>query len=236
MDRAILLYLLVAWAVLLMGGFLFGRLNQEKTQRMPVWTRLLSSFILVIAAWLWFASVRHGMMRNYAAGIAFGMSLGFLGDIFMSGILNTPRWLLWGMSAFGLGHLFYISAFWGVYSKFGSGLGTTELAVVAGWLLAGIAGWYAVVLRGSEQVRMLRFAALPYALLLAIAAAAATLLTLQAPVFVFAAIGATLFLLSDLILSLRLFRKMQFFLINDVVWLLYGPAQALIVYSIWNVM
>ena len=46
------------------------------------------------------------------------------------------------------------------------------------------------------------------------------------------AIGGALFLLSDLILAARLFNEVHFPLIGDVIWLTYGPAQMLIVYSV----
>lgn len=203
---------------------------------MPLWTRLLSSFMLVIAAWLWFATAQHSVLHRYAAAIAIGMSLGFLGDIFMARILKLPRYLLWGMLTFGLGHLFYITAFWGMVEKFAFGFDPRAIGVTLFWLLLGLSGWYFAVIRKQEQVQGLHIAALAYALLLCTTAAAATLLALQAPVFLFSAIGAALFLLSDLILSVRLFRQTHFYLINDVVWLLYGPAQAMIVYSIWHVM
>jgi hypothetical protein len=79
---------------------------------------------------------------------------------------------------------------------------------------------------------MLHRAALPYALLLASTAGLATGLAVQAPAFVPLAIGGGLFLLSDLILAARLFNGVYFYLIGDIVWLTYGPAQALIVYSV----
>jgi hypothetical protein len=53
----------------------------------------------------------------------------------------------------------------------------------------------------------------------------------QPPVFLPLAVGAALFLLSDLILAAELFNGLHFPLIGDVVWLTYGPAQMLIVYS-----
>jgi hypothetical protein len=72
---------------------------------------------------------------------------------------------------------------------------------------------------------------LPYALLLASTAGLATGLALQSTYFVPLAIGAALFLLSDLILAGELFSGLQFPLIGDVIWLTYGPGQALIVYA-----
>ena len=50
--------------------------------------------------------------------------------------------------------------------------------------------------------------------------------------FVPLALGGALFLLSDLILAGDMFSGLYFPLIGDVIWLTYGPAQMLIVYSI----
>ena len=52
------------------------------------------------------------------------------------------------------------------------------------------------------------------------------------PTLFITALGAALFLLSDLLLAAQLFNGVKFRLIGDVVWMLYGPAQMLIVYSI----
>jgi hypothetical protein len=59
----------------------------------------------------------------------------------------------------------------------------------------------------------------------------ATGLALQQGQFTWLAIGAALFLISDLILAAQLFNDLSFPLIGDVIWLTYGPGQMLIVYS-----
>jgi hypothetical protein len=86
-------------------------------------------------------------------------------------------------------------------------------------------------LRGHAPT-LLHWAALPYALLLASTAGFATGLALQDSTFLLLALGAALFLLSDLILAAQLFNHLQFPLIGDVIWLTYGPAQMLIVYTL----
>ena len=50
--------------------------------------------------------------------------------------------------------------------------------------------------------------------------------------FIPLALGAALFLLSDLILAGEMFSGLSFPLIGDAIWLTYGPAQMLIVYSV----
>ena len=106
---------------------------------------------------------------------------------------------------------------------------------LAVWLLIGLVGWYFVVYRGAgatgEGVTIIHWIALPYALLLATTAGVATGLALADSGFLLLALGAALFLLSDLILAGDMFSGLSFPLIGDVIWLTYGPAQMLIVYS-----
>lgn len=71
--------LLIAWAVLLLGGFLLGS-GGDVTQRMPAWTRMGSSLVLVILGWSWFIFNRRGPTRRFALLLAAGMTCGFVGD------------------------------------------------------------------------------------------------------------------------------------------------------------
>ncbi len=229
--RTWLFALLALWAILLFGGFVIGPPDAAQSQRIPTWMRMTSSAVLVIAAWSWWlAAAEH---KDIALLIAVGMTFGFLGDLFMAKLLPASPHVLWGMGAFGLGHVAYIAAFW----KLGQALGLTasgpRWAALLVWLLIGLAGWYFVVFRG-QQASTLHFAALPYALLLASTAGMATGLALQARSFIPLALGGALFLTSDLILAAQLFNGLSFFLVGSVVWLTYGPAQALIVYGAQN--
>jgi len=228
-QRYWLIILLAVWAILLFGGFIFGR--GDTTRRMPTWTRITSSFVLVIAAWSWFAFTLETQIAHFALLIALGMSLGFAGDLFMAGLLPGGRSVIGGMAAFGLGHILYISAILTVGNQLGLNAGVPRWSALVAWLIIGALGWYFVVFR-SQRATTLHWAALPYALLLAGTAGLATGLALQATVFVPLATGAVLFLLSDLILAAELFNNARFPFIGDVVWLTYGPAQALILYAV----
>jgi hypothetical protein len=211
--------LLILWAIFLFGGFIFGK----GERRMPTWTRMVSSAVLVLAAWSWFI-VNRG---SFSLLLALGMTLGFVGDVWLAGVMGDGRSIIGGIMAFGIGHIFYISAILTFGNQHGLGV---RWGALAGWLLVGLVGWYLVVFRGQE-VTMLHWAALPYALLLASTAGFATGLALQSSHFVPLALGAALFLLSDLILAGELFSGLKFPLIGDVIWLTYGPGQALIVYT-----
>jgi hypothetical protein len=134
------------------------------------------------------------------------------------------------MATFGLGHVAYIIGIWRFGSQIGLTDGTARWASLIVWWIIGAVAWYFVVYRG-QQPTTLHQAALPYALLLASTAGMATGLAWQQGQFTWLAIGAALFLISDLILATQLFNGTTFPLIGDVIWLTYGPGQMLIVYS-----
>lgn len=210
------------WGVFLFGGFVLGRTDPDRTRRMPVLTRMVSSLVLVLAAWFFFLTEGGGV---FGLLVAVGMTLGFVGDLFMARLLiHSQSYVLAGIIAFGLGHIAYIG---GLLSLMGGDLALQWPAVIGLWLFGG-AGGYIVVYRGT-QVNTLHYAALPYALLLATTAGLALGFALQAPLFWAMGLGALLFLLSDLILAAQLFNNLRFYLISDVVWLTYGPGQMLIV-------
>lgn len=226
-----LFILLVLWAVFLFGGMLFGKLNADATHRSARWSRMISSLILVIAAWSWYSFGQAISDTGFALLLAIGMLLGFIGDLFMAGLIPIGQSVLNGMLSFGLGHVVYIAGF----INYGNIAGLDAPGILWGslfvWLAIGGIGWYLIVFRGQSRT-LLHYAALPYALLLASTAGVATGLAIQMPNLFITALGAALFLLSDLLLAAQLFNGVKFRLIGDVVWMLYGPAQMLIVYSI----
>jgi hypothetical protein len=226
-----LLALFALWAALLFGGFVWGRPSADGNRRMPTWTRMASSATLVVIAWLEFAFTRQTPMDDYAFLIAVGMSLGLLGDLILAEVLVIPQPILGGIATFSLGHVAYLLAVLRLADLYE----LTEPAPVWGalalWLLVGLVGWHIFVMRG-QQPTMLHWAALPYALLLAGVAGLFTGLALQSAALIPAALGAILFLVSDLILAGQIFTKLKFPLIGDAIWLTYGPGQALIVASV----
>ena len=112
------------------------------------------------------------------------------------------------------------------------GLGAGDLGVpLLAWLAVGAAGWYLAVYRGRQRTGVV-WAALPYALLLSTTAGLAAAVALRSPALWPLALGAALFLLSDLILAARVFGGVEFRHIQDIIWLTYGPGQALLVYGL----
>jgi hypothetical protein len=231
LQRVWLAGLLVVWACLLFGGFLFGKTDTKSNRRMPTWTRIASSLALVVVAWSWYLFTLDSSVDSFSMLIAVGMTLGFIGDLFLAQLIPLSQPTFGGIAAFGLGHVAYIIALVLFGNQSGLDASAPRWGALFVWLLIGLCGWYFVVFRGSKPTA-LHFAALAYALLLSSTAGLATGLALQSPAFIPTAIGGGLFLLSDLILAAELFNGLRFPLIGDVVWLTYGPAQMLIVFAV----
>lgn len=229
-----LLWLL--WGVCLFGGMFWGWLDPEGPDQVGLVSRLGSSLLLVAAGWSWLVICRDSAAARFAGLIAIGMTLGTVGDFFNAGVLESivplPNPVLGGIAAFGLGHIAYIAACLLARKQTFLTSRTHLWASVAAWQAVGLVGWLIVVYPSDvEGAQALIWPALPYSLLLAGTAGFATALAVQDRRFTLLAVGAGLFLLSDLILAWRLFRG-PFPYGGEAVWLTYGPGQMLIVYSI----
>ena len=164
--------------------------------------------------------------------IAIGMTLGFVGDLFMAQVFPIKQHVLAGIGAFALGHVAYILAGLRLAAILGLTAPVPRLIAWLVWLLIGAVGWYVLIFRG-HRLSALHVAALPYALLLASTAGIATGLAIQDARLIPLTLGAALFLFSDLMIAARLFaglstRRVH---IDDLIWLTYGPGQCLIVYT-----
>jgi hypothetical protein len=231
-QRAWLIGLLALWFGLLYGGFVLGKPDLQGDRRMPLWTRMSSSAVLVLAAWSWVYIAICTDAKTYAVLVAAGMSLGFLGDLVLAQTIPIVGRVAAGMAFFGLGHTAYILAFSGFSSNYPIRWSPMLIIAYVGWVTIGIMGWRLVVCRGSQRTRLSRVT-LVYSFLLAGMAALATTLALQDSDFIPTAVGASLFVVSDTILAAVLFNTCRIRLVHDVIWLTYGPAQMLIVYSIF---
>jgi hypothetical protein len=228
--NTLLLALAVLWAVTLFGGFLFGK-EQDK-RRIPLFNRMLASLIISLAAWLWHFSKPNGMSVCFAIGMSFGM----LGDLFMAKlILKNQFYIVGGIGAFGIGHLFYIGGIAiGLNAQAFSASGWFVLSIGTALMIASLL-WERIVYVGAQEqqkaLSTLHYGALGYSLLLASTAGIAWGAWLDKSQWGFIAVGATLFLISDMILALELFKGVRGRWIGDFVWLTYSPGQMLIVYG-----
>ncbi len=230
--RWLLYALLVLWAGLLAGGLLLGKPDAAQRNRLPRPVRMALSVTLLAAALIWWQAGTAGTpLERYGLWIVVGMALGLLGDLFMAGlIVPKPRNVIFGILAFGGGHLFYITALWQAAGVLGLDSRPVWLWSVTIALAVAALLWWLLV-RAPARGSALNYATLGYSLLLTSMAGAAIALALQDALFVPLAVGGLLFIVSDLVLGSELMRRTHFRSIGDVIWTTYTVAQMLIVYS-----
>lgn len=228
--RVALAGLSLLWSGSLLGSYAVGVAGSAGGSRIPKPMALFSSATLVAAAWLIRSARRKGPAADYSHQIAKGMTWGFVGDLCMT--FSVPL----GMATFGIGHIEYIRGMLRLLKAEGGRLGPGQVAAWLTWLGIGVGAWLGVVRCGPKGDLPLAWAALLYTLLLASTAGVASGLLLRKGRYAPLALGSAMFLVSDLVIALRLFQPALFAEIPaairaDLVWLLYGPGQALIVSS-----
>jgi uncharacterized membrane protein YhhN len=223
----------LAWAVLLGVAMVLGNLAGGHAATAATAARMGSSLVLVVTGWTAYALWRRSAVGRFALLIAIGMTLGAVGDFFNADLLSfipLSDPVLGGIAAFGLGHIAYIAGSVNLGRRARLTDRRAMIGAVVAWQLIGAVGWYFVVMQGTEA-RGLVWPALPYSLLLAGTAGVTGGLEWQDRRLTWLALGAALFLVSDLILAFGLFRG-GFAHQTESVWLTYGPGQMLIVFSI----
>ena len=223
------LLMLSAIALLLIGGYVLHPYDDIRMGRMPKCWQLPQSFLLgLFATLVWLAAARGTPLSALGLLAAFGISCGFLGDLFMADVFHQKNHVLLGMAAFAAGHIFYMLGFREIALHFSlHNLTDYAAALVVLWTLAGVIWW--LLVRSPTGQRTMQYAALVYALFLASMAAYALGLALQQSAFWPLAVGAALFLLSDALIAARLFGGRRFRSMGDVIWVTYIIAQTLIV-------
>jgi hypothetical protein len=230
--RWVLYGLLILWAGLLAGGLLLGKPDAARRNRLPLPVRMALSVTLLAAALVWWQAGTAGTaLARFGLWIVVGMAFGLLGDVFMAGlIVPKPRHVIFGILAFGAGHVFYILAFRQAAAGLGLNSGPVWLWSWAIYLAVAALLWVLLV-RQPIRGPALNYGTLGYSLLLAAMAGAGAALAIQNPAFVSLAASGLLFIVSDLVLGSELMRHTRFTSIGDVIWVTYTVAQMLIVYS-----
>jgi len=217
---------------LLGGGLAFGKLNREGTGHLPRPLRMSLSTILVIAAFLgWQSGARGTPVRTYATLIFLGMAACFVGDLIMAELIPVPNRLIFGMIAFGIGHLFYVAAFLLLPLQAGFARTWIQPIMLAVLLVFCLWAWRTYV-RKPAGSKVINVGSLVYGLLIGIMTALAISLALQQTRLISLAAGAVLFLVSDFILGNWQVRGHVWKPVNDAIWAAYASGQLLIVYSV----
>lgn len=214
---------LSAIPVLLIVAFIFGRYNADRTRRTLKPLRLATSVSLVICAWLLWSGSRPEL-DTAALSLALGMTFGCLGDLILAGVIPLPGRMIAGIVVFSIGHICYVIGFTTLTA---SNPLTGSLFWVI-YVLAASVLWV-MFISNPAKPRSLNLGSLVYAWLIAVMAGAAGTLAINDARFTLTAIGGLLFLISDLMLGNRELRDNAWFLVHEVVWVIYITGQALIV-------
>ena len=216
----------VAIPVVLLIAFIFGHLNSDRTRRTLKPLRLSTSWILVACAWIIFAT--STALRTPALLIALGMTFGAIGDLVLADVIPLPKRMISGILVFSIGHLCYIAGFSQTAQTLGLNDPLTGSLVWAVFVVVAALLWFFLIYNPAKS-RVLNVGALIYGWIIAVMAGTATALALADPRFMLTAVGGILFLISDIILGNRELRDNGWFLVHDVVWVIYIAGQALIV-------
>lgn len=230
----------ILWATTLIGGTFVSLSDPASLPRSPEVVRLIShlgsSLCLVGAAWMWFLGFSRSPAATTVALFAVGMILGTIGDFFngnaLQDLIPLRDPVLGGIASFALGHICYISGGLRVARRLDFRSRAKFWGPIVFWQLFALVAWYLVVFQSTKGApAVLVWAALPYSMLLAGLTGLASSLALADRRFILLALGGILFLASDLILAFEMFRG-TFPHATHAVWLTYGPAQMLIVFSL----
>ena len=224
---------LVVWAGLFVVGFAAGSLSEDRTARVSRRLKLGMSILLVGAALIWWLAGASGTSLAMLGLFTFlGMLFGFFGDFSLSDDLhNLPRPVIFGIVTFLIGHIFYILGYLHLARTLSLADTALRLIVNAVYQVAGVGAWTLLV-RNPKAGTALNVGSLVYTIVLDAMTAYATWLAIQEPRLAGLAVGANLFLISDVILGMRLLRGVVFPMVRDLVWALYISGQALIVFSV----
>lgn len=219
-----LAYLCLALAyALLLAELARGGGGARNRIALPI--RMASSALVWAAAILLWRAAPAGAERSRAGLAAAGMGCGFLGDLVMARVIPLPQHVMFGMLAFGAGHVQYLRA---AAALPGRPEAPVAAAGLAGSWAVGAAGWR-ILAYSPSQPAPLNAAALVYALLLSSVAGLGAAMAARDWRKATLATGGALFLISDLVLAGELFRGLDFPQIGDVVWLTYLAGQGMIV-------
>lgn len=191
--------------------------------RLGAMVKTFSTAALALALW---ASLTAGGPLLWT--MVLGLALGAAGDWFLA--RRGEAAFLSGMAAFGLGHLAYAFGMLGQSHALGfDGISMPEGLVLAGLLALTLSTelWLA------PRTGVLRWPVRAYVLLIGVMGVAAVLLP-EAPGQGWLRLGAGLFLLSDLLLAIRLFvvtDRGQQRALSLTLWPAYWAGQALIAWG-----
>ncbi|HCU34834.1 MAG TPA: hypothetical protein DGT21_05085 [Armatimonadetes bacterium] len=229
--RIVLGALLTLWTVALVGSLALELTNAPVAHSTVTWLFRSTSPLLVLIGWVLYAGGPRDGLGPIRLMVALGMSVSCLGDVVMGQIIPTPEPILTGIAVFGTAHIIYIIAFAIVAGRLGLTSARVRWASMGMAVAVGVACW-SIFVRNPAAAAALNIGALVYALIIGSMGGMALALALGDRRFIQTAVGAGLFMLSDVMLGAWALRDTRWEYIGEAVWWSYIIGQMLIVWSI----
>lgn len=162
-----------------------------------------------------FTLTRNGMQTGAKRLLSLALFFGFLGDILLEGPMQNS--FLMGLGGFLVGHLFYMALFKKAAASHKSTMAKAIVAIL----------WLSLIITLVQIYPLAGDLAMPVLVYGVILTSMATLATFSQYALIFVSSGAILFLISDMLLGLRLFMDLPAS-VGPLIWFTYYPAQLLL--------
>lgn len=189
-----------------------------------------SSFMIIISFILWVDNCIPNL-KLYSLMILLGMIFSAIGDGIMAYVIEVKNRLVSGMTFFSLAHLFYIIGYIIATVKLGYYFSRIWIILILGYILI-YALWRLLAYSKNNSLK-LNIVGLIYALIIGtMALCALNLAILSNGAFLYTALGAILFILSDSLIAISEIQGKNIKYSALLVWNTYVIAQIFIVYQI----
>lgn len=222
----------------------YGEDNEDRTRRaIPMLQRSTSLQLAVIAWFIWIFGARGTSFSSFGMLIAIGMSLSFVADLIMAGMIRLKNRVIGGIVAFGMVHIIYTMAGMTVASRLPGSAAVFQVlpAVILFMTLVTVVLWYFLVFNETAG-RVMNYGSLGYTMLISMMVSVAITVAMTNLGMAILPFGALLFMLSDIILGNQMFQDNLIFsllkwpYVHEAVWGTYIAGQACIVWSVWVAM
>lgn len=189
------------------------------------------AFSMLLAAVSWTIAFWQGFSAP-AVWLAAGMTLSFIGDLSMAGLLPWRHYLIGGMLSFGIAHICYLASFAGIANTKGIAIVNSAFIIGAVLLIVSQTWVWRKILRVPDQPQAIVNGSFIYGLLVGgTAVAAAGLWQATGGHWWLPLAGGLLFVLSDFFIGWSDIGGRRMKSPHLWIWVTYGIAQVCIVYS-----
>ncbi|MGL4820793.1 MAG: lysoplasmalogenase, partial [Bacilli bacterium] len=201
---------------------------------LPLTVRMILTFTLSSAAWLIYLTDSSGAPGTYSWWIAIGMSCSTVGDLVMASVIKVPNRLVGGIIAFAFAHASYTIAFHSLHTALAFESRLLVISICVSSLIA-LSLWR-ILGYAPDVSKALNFSSALYAIfIMSMGIAASFVAIFSHGVWVWPAIGAWLFIVSDALIALTEIRHLPIRHSAIWVWITYVFAQILILYGLFFV-